>query len=41
MKKISKKMTAAEVAVILTKPDNTDRRFYETSLKESYEVLEE
>ena len=41
MKKISKKMTAAEVAVILTKPDNTDRRFYETSLKESNEVLEE
>jgi Mg2+-importing ATPase len=41
MKKSNKKMNASQIATNMVRTDNTDRRFYETSAKETHAVLSE
>ncbi len=41
MMKENKKLTASQIALNMVKTDNTDRRFYETSVKETDVVLNE
>lgn len=41
MKNTDKKITAAQIAVNMAKTDSASGRFYDTSLKETDEILEE